>query len=275
MRTAKLVHVGNSANLSNNAPFALIAGNCVIESEKMTLETAAFLKKVAAECSVPLIFKASFDKANRSSVRSYRGPGLKKGLAILARVKKQLRLPILVDVHSVEDVKPASLVADVLQIPAFLCRQTDILLACAKTGLPVNVKKGQFMAPEDMNNAVDKIKSAGNDSIMLTERGTTFGYHNLIVDMRSIEIMKQTGCPVIFDATHSVQLPGGLGGSTGGQREYILTLAKAAAAVGVAGIFIEVHKDPRRALSDGPNSLKLSELKSFINTLKMIDKAVK
>ncbi|MFH1369269.1 MAG: 3-deoxy-8-phosphooctulonate synthase [Elusimicrobiota bacterium] len=264
-----------NVNIGNAEPMVLFAGNCVIEGEKQTLETARRLKQISEELSIPLVFKASYDKANRSSLKSYRGPGLKKGLKILSAVKKRYGLPLLVDVHNPSEARQVAEVADVLQIPAFLCRQTDLLTACARTGLPVNVKKGQFMAPEDMENAVKKIEVSGNNKTLLTERGSTFGYHNLVVDMRSIEIMKKTGCPVIFDATHSVQLPGGLGRSSGGQRKFIGTLARAAVAAGVAGIFVEVHENPAKALSDGPNSLKMKDLPSMLKTLIGIDKLVK
>lgn len=263
---------GGRIALGNDRPMAFIAGNCIIESEKQAFETAAFLKSSASKLKVPFIFKASYDKANRSSIKSFRGPGIERGLEILGKIKKELYIPVLIDVHCKEDVVRVAEIADIIQIPAFLCRQTDLVLACAETGLPVNVKKGQFLAPEDMENIVEKIESTGNLNTILTERGTSFGYHNLVVDFRSVQTMKDAGCPVIFDATHSVQLPGGLGASTGGQREFVLPLAKAAVAVGVAGVFIEVHKDPSKALSDGANSLSLKDVPSFLKTLTKIDR---
>jgi len=242
----------------------LIAGPCVIENEKMVFELAGEIKKITARLGVPFIFKASYDKANRTSIKSFRGPGLKKGLEILSRVKKKYRVPLLIDVHCTKDVFSVSRVADIIQIPAFLCRQTDLLLAAARTKKVVNIKKGQFLSPYDMKNVVEKVESAGNNNILLTERGTFFGYNNLVVDMRSIIVMKALGYPVVFDATHSVQLPGGLGHQTGGQREFIVPLAKAAIAVGASALFTEVHPEPKKALSDGPNSIKLSKLKNLL-----------
>ena len=238
----------------------LIAGPCVIESAAATLEIAHALKEYAGELDLPLIFKASFDKANRTSLKSYRGPGLEKGLEILARVKAEVGLPVLSDVHQVSDVAPAARVLDVLQIPAFLCRQTDLLVAAARTGKVVNIKKGQFLAPWDMQPVVEKVRAAGNDRIILTERGVTFGYNNLVVDFRSLPLMRGLGCPVVLDVTHSVQLPGGQGSCSGGQREFIPHLARAAVAVGVDGLFMEVHPDPAQALCDGPNSLPLKKV---------------
>jgi 2-dehydro-3-deoxyphosphooctonate aldolase (KDO 8-P synthase) len=238
----------------------LIAGPCVIESAALTLEIAHALKECAAAAGLPLIFKASYDKANRTSVTSYRGPGLGAGLEILARVKEATGLPVISDVHQVSDVAPAAEVLDVLQIPAFLCRQTDLVVAAAATGKPVNIKKGQFLAPWDMAAAVDKARSTGNRRILLTERGASFGYNNLVVDFRSLPIMQGLGCPVILDATHSVQLPGGQGTCSGGQREFVPLLARAAVAAGVDGLFMEVHPDPDKALCDGPNSLPLREV---------------
>jgi len=264
-----------SVSFSNASPLVLIAGPCVIESRSQVLALAAELKDISCEFGISLVFKASYDKANRSSVRSFRGLGLKKGLKILSEVKRKLDLPILTDVHSEQDVKAVSKVADVLQVPAFLSRQTDLIIGCAKTGLPVNIKKGQFLAPEDMENIVKKIESVKNKKIILTERGTSFGYRNLIVDMRSLEIMKKTGYPVVFDASHSVQLPGNLSDRSGGQKEFIEPLSKAAVSIGIAGIFVEVHKDPKRALSDGPNSLAPSELKKLLAKVMKIDKLVK
>lgn len=255
--------------------FTVLAGPCMAESLEICLESAGFLKALCAKLGVNYVFKASFDKANRSSGRSVRGPGLEQGLAILAEIKKRLGLPIVTDVHETEQVKAVAEVADILQIPAFLCRQTDLLEACAATGRCVNVKKGQFMAPEDMHGAVGKLKDAGAESIMLTERGATFGYHNLVVDMRSFPIMRAAGVPVIFDATHSVQLPGGLGNASGGQREFILPLARAAAAAGIDGLFMEVHPDPAKALSDGPNSLNFNDAENVLTQVLTINEAVK
>ncbi len=248
----------------------ILAGPCMAESLEICLETADFLKQLCAKQNVNYVFKASFDKANRSSGGSVRGPGMEKGLEILAEVKKRYNLPIVTDVHEVCQVEAVAEVADVLQIPAFLCRQTDLLEACGKTGRCVNVKKGQFMAPEDMKGAVGKLKLAGCDNIMLTERGATFGYHNLVVDMRSFGTMRSFGVPVIFDATHSVQLPGGLGNASGGQREFILPLARAAAGAGIDGLFMEVHPDPAKALSDGPNSLDFASAETVLTQVKEI-----
>jgi len=238
----------------------MIAGPCVIEDEGLTLEIARILKGYAREVELPLIFKASYDKANRTSLHSYRGPGLKKGLKILARVKEEVGLPVLSDVHRVSEVAPAAEVLDVLQIPAFLCRQTDLVLAAAATGKPLNIKKGQFMAPWDMAPVVAKARSTGNANIMLTERGSSFGYNNLVVDMRSLAILRGLGCPVILDATHSVQLPGGQGTCSGGQREFVPLLARAGVAAGVDGIFLEVHPEPEKARCDGPNSWPLQDV---------------
>ncbi len=245
-------------------PLVLIAGPCVIESESAAFQTAQKLKKSCEKLKLPLIFKASYDKANRTSIESFRGPGLKKGLEVLKKIKSKLGLPLLVDIHCSKDAETVSKVADIIQIPAFLCRQTDLIVAAAKTGRPVNVKKGQFLSPYDMKNVIKKIESTGNKNILLTERGTTFGYNNLVVDMRSIVIMKNFGYPVIYDATHSVQLPGGLGTQTGGQSEFIPPLSKAAVAVGVDAIFAEVHHDPKNAFSDGANALKLSDFENYL-----------
>ncbi|MBV9079771.1 MAG: 3-deoxy-8-phosphooctulonate synthase [Elusimicrobia bacterium] len=260
---------------SNDRPIALIAGPCAIESEALCLSLAAKLKKVAASRGVPYVFKSSYDKANRSSVKSFRGPGLRRGLEVLAEVKRKVGVPVLTDVHSVEEAIEAGRVVDILQIPAFLCRQTDLLLAAGNTGKIVNVKKGQFVSPWDMKNVIGKLESTGNRNILLTERGTTFGYNNLVVDMRGLEVMKSFGYPVIYDATHSVQLPGGRGDSSGGQREFVLPLARAATALGVAGLFMEVHPRPDQALSDGPNSARLSEMPRFLTTLRDIDRVAK
>lgn len=270
----KEIRIG-SIRISNSVPFVLIAGPCVIEGEKTTLKIAEKLKKITADLKIPFIFKTSYDKANRSSHRSFRGLGLAEGLKILARIKKELNLPILTDVHHPEEVRLTAEIVDILQIPAFLCRQTDLILAAARSNKPVNVKKGQFLAPEDMTNITAKIESAGNRKILLTERGTFFGYHNLVVDFRALVIMKKTGYPVIFDATHSVQLPGGKGTASGGQREFVFPLAKSALSLGIAGLFIETHFQPAKALSDGPNMLPLSRLPAFLKTIKSLDYLVK
>ena len=265
----------NRARFGNDRPFAWIAGPCVIENPDFTVAIAKRLVRLAKSLNIPYVFKASYDKANRSSIKSFRGPGLEKGLAILKRVKEEVGCPVLTDVHSVQDAAYAATAVDILQIPAFLCRQTDLLLACGDTGKTVNVKKGQFMAPWDMGNAVRKIESTGNKKILLTERGASFGYNNLIVDMRSLAVMKQFGYPVIYDATHSVQLPGGLGHASGGQREFIEPLARAAVALGVAGLFTEVHPTPDKALSDGPNSLAEASLPKLLRLLQRLDKVAK
>lgn len=270
----KEIVVGN-VKIGGKRPLVLIAGPCVIEDEKTTLHCAERLMTIANGVSVPLIFKASFDKANRTSLTSYRGPGLAEGLRILARVREALGVPVLSDIHSIEQVAPAAQVLDVIQIPAFLCRQTDLVAAAAKSGRVINIKKGQFLAPWDMQNVVDKVLATGNDEIILTERGVTFGYNNLVSDMRSLPIMRAMGYPVIFDATHSVQLPGGQGGSSGGQREFVEYLARAAVATGVDGVFMEVHEDPDKALCDGPNSIRLDDLPGLMKKLKAIDAIVK
>ncbi len=257
-------------NLVIGREFTLLGGPCVAESKEICLEIATFLKALCTELNIQYIFKASYDKANRSSVKSFRGKGLADGLKILEAVKSELNLPIVTDIHETSEVAAVAEVADVLQIPAFLCRQTDLLVACGETGLPVNIKKGQFMAPEDMAGAVEKVKSTGNDKVMLTERGTTFGYRNLVVDMRSLQTMRDLGVPVVFDATHSVQLPGGLGNASGGQRQFIRPLARAAAAVGIDALFAEVHPNPEKALSDGPNSLSFKEARTVIREVKEI-----
>lgn len=257
--------------LGGNNRLALIAGPCVIEDEASALRHAERLQEITHKLGIGLIFKASYDKANRTSIQAFRGPGLKQGLKILAGVKEKLGLPLLSDIHSIEQVKPAADLLDLLQIPAFLCRQTDLLLAAAGTGRVVNVKKGQFMAPWDMGNVVGKIESTGNRNILLTERGASFGYNNLVVDMRSFPVMRSFGYPVVFDATHSVQLPGGQGTSSGGQREYVETLSRAAVATGIDGIFMEVHEDPSCALCDGPNSIPLDQLPELLKRLMDID----
>ena len=255
--------------------FVLIAGLCVIEDLDHTLFIASELKKIAEDLHIPFCFKASYDKANRSSIKSYRGPGLDKGLAILERVKQKHNIPILTDVHCSRDVVRVAEVADVIQIPAFLCRQTDLLLAAARTGRVINIKKGQFLAPWDVKNVVGKLESAGCHQILLTERGVSFGYNNLVSDMRSLVIMRSLGYPVVFDATHSVQLPGGMGEATGGQREFIAPLARAAIAVGIDALFLEVHQEPEKALSDGPNCVPLANLKELLSQLKTLDDCVK
>jgi 2-dehydro-3-deoxyphosphooctonate aldolase (KDO 8-P synthase) len=264
-----------SAVFGGGRPLVLIAGPCVIEEESLTLRIADFLKKLVEELGIGLVFKASYDKANRTSLSSFRGPGPAEGLRILAKVKSDFDLPVISDVHDLSQIGPAAEVLDILQIPAFLSRQTDLLVAAAKTGRAVNVKKGQFLAPWDMRNAVEKIRAAGNDRILLTERGASFGYNNLVVDMRSPVIMRETGAPVIFDATHAVQLPGGAGGSSGGQRQYVGALSRAATAVGIDGLFLEVHEDPEKALCDGPNSLYLRDLKGMLEEVLAIDRVVK
>ncbi|MDR1343154.1 MAG: 3-deoxy-8-phosphooctulonate synthase [Prevotellaceae bacterium] len=265
----------HGVDISNALPLVYIGGPCIIESEDGYLATARALKKIAAEHGQPFILKASFDKANRSAIDAYRGPGLESGLRILAAAKSELQVPVLVDVHEPWQAARCAAVADVLQIPAFLCRQTDLLLACAETGKAVNVKKGQFLAPQSMENIIRKIESTGNHSILLTERGSSFGYGDLVVDMRALHIMKQLGYPVIFDATHSVQKPGALGNATGGDRTLAPVLARAAAAVGVAGIFFEAHPQPEKALSDGPNSLTYSGVAALMQQTAQIDKTQK
>jgi 2-dehydro-3-deoxyphosphooctonate aldolase (KDO 8-P synthase) len=258
-----------------NAPFFLIAGPCVIESEELALTTASDLKQMTAELGIPFIYKSSFDKANRSSGGSYRGPGMEEGLRILQRVRDDVQVPVLTDVHEDTPLDEVSAVVDVLQTPAFLCRQTNFIQNVARTGKPVNIKKGQFLAPWDMKNVVDKARAVGNDQIMVCERGVSFGYNNLVSDMRSLAAMRDTGAPVVFDATHSVQLPGGQGSASGGQREYVPVLARAAIAAGVSGVFMETHPDPSKALSDGPNAWPLGQMKALLDTLKMLDDAVK
>jgi 2-dehydro-3-deoxyphosphooctonate aldolase (KDO 8-P synthase) len=275
----EVVRVG-SLTIGGGAPLALIGGPCAIEDEKHALMTAERLATIAAERRVPFIYKSSYDKANRSSIHGYRGPGLREGLRILRKVKDTLRVPVLSDVHQVSEVAPAAEVLDVLQIPAFLCRQTDLIVAVAQTGRPVNVKKGQFLAPADMKNVVDKILSVGNRSILLTERGASFGYHNLVVDLRGLAVMRAFGFPVVFDATHSVQLPGGAGDRSGGERQYVPALARAAVAFGIDALFMEMHEDPDRTLSDGrplsdgPNMLRIDDLPRLLRQLGAIQAAV-
>jgi 2-dehydro-3-deoxyphosphooctonate aldolase (KDO 8-P synthase) len=261
--------------IGGREPLVLIAGPCVIESEAHAMRTAKQLVKISAAAKVPLVFKASYDKANRSSVSSYRGPGLIEGLKVLRKIKERYGLPILTDIHEPEQAAPAAEVCDVLQVPAFLSRQTDLLLAVGRTGRVVNIKKGQFLSPWDIAHAVKKVESTGNRKIILTERGASFGYNNLVVDMRSFPIMAKTGCPVVFDVTHSVQLPGGQGNASGGQPEFIEPLARAGCAVGVDGIFLEVHDHPARALSDGSNALPLSRLPALLAKLTQISKLVR
>jgi 2-dehydro-3-deoxyphosphooctonate aldolase (KDO 8-P synthase) len=262
-------------------PFFLIAGPCVIESEQLAMDTAGTLKEITARLGIPFIFKSSFDKANRSSDKSFRGLGMERGLEILAKVRKLIGVPVLTDVHEIDEIAPVAAVVDVLQTPAFLCRQTDFIHAAASAGKPVNIKKGQFLAPHDMTNVVDKARAAsraaGGDgnNIMVCERGASFGYNNLVSDMRSLAIMRETGCPVVFDATHSVQLPGGQGSSSGGQREFVPVLARAAIATGIAGIFMETHPDPNAAMSDGPNAVPLKRIAALLQTLKNLDRTVK
>ena len=256
-------------------PFFLIAGTCVVESEQMTIDTAATLKAITDELGIPFIYKSSFDKANRSSVDSFRGPGIEEGLRVLQAVKDQLGIPVLTDVHEDTPMDEVASVVDVLQTPAFLCRQTNYIQRVAATGLPINIKKGQFLAPWDMKHVVDKARSTGNQQIMVCERGASFGYNNLVSDMRSLAVMRETNAPVVFDATHSVQLPGGQGSTSGGQREFVPTLARAAIAAGVSGVFMETHPNPDQALSDGPNSVPLAKMKALLSILKTIDSAVK
>ena len=275
MTRTRAVRIG-SVSIGGGAPLALIGGPCAIENEKHALMVAERLQRVTADAGVPFIYKSSYDKANRSSIHSYRGPGLTEGLRILQKVKDETGLAVLSDVHDVSEVAPAAQVLDVLQVPAFLCRQTDLIVACARSGRPVNVKKGQFVAPRDMVNVVEKVRASGSEDLLLTERGTSFGYNNLIVDFRGLPIMRAFGYPVIFDATHSVQLPGGQGDRSGGERQYVQALARAAVAVGVDALFMEIHEDPDRTLedgrplSDGPNMLRLDDLPRLLDELRAI-----
>ncbi|MBI1864534.1 MAG: 3-deoxy-8-phosphooctulonate synthase [Nitrospirae bacterium] len=264
-----------SVVVGGGGPLALIAGPCVIESEDHAWRMAGRLKETAETEGFPFIFKASYDKANRSSIRSFRGPGLAEGLRILGRIREGLGVPVLSDVHRFEEIGPAAAVLDVIQVPAFLCRQTDFLLEAARTGRTVNVKKGQFMAPWDIGNVVEKIASTGNEKILLTERGASFGYNNLVADMRSLVVLRRTGYPVVFDATHSVQLPGGAGDRSAGDREFAAPLARAAAAVGIDALFLEVHDDPDQALSDGPNMVRLDRLPFLLREVRAVDKALR
>jgi 2-dehydro-3-deoxyphosphooctonate aldolase (KDO 8-P synthase) len=272
--TTKLITAGD-VEIGGDRPLAVIAGPCVVESQDSALRHASALKAIADRVGVPYIFKASYDKANRSSIDSFRGLGLEKGLEILAQVKAQIGVPILTDVHETSQVYAAQEVADILQIPAFLCRQTDFVVAVAQSGKVVNVKKGQFLAPWDMRNVINKIRSTGNEQILLTERGASFGYNNLVSDMRSLVVMRELGYPVVFDATHSLQLPGGLGNASGGERKYIPALARAGVAAGVDALFMEVHEDPDHALSDGPNSLALENFESVLRLVKEIDSLIR
>lgn len=256
-------------------PFFLIAGPCVIESENLALETASRLKEITGRLGIPFIYKSSFDKANRSSIGSFRGPGMQEGLRILQKVKDQVGVPVLTDVHEDTDIQAVAEVVDVLQTPAFLCRQTNFITHVASAGLPVNIKKGQFLSPWEMKNVSDKARSTGNEQVMVCERGASFGYNNLVSDMRSLAVLRDTGCPVVFDGTHSVQLPGGQGDSSGGQREFIPVLARAAIAVGISGLFMETHPDPAKALSDGPNAWPLAQMRSLLAALKQIDTVIK
>jgi 2-dehydro-3-deoxyphosphooctonate aldolase (KDO 8-P synthase) len=259
----------------NDRPIFLIAGTCVVESEAMAVDTAGTLKELCDRLDVPFIYKSSFDKANRSSAGSFRGPGMEEGLRILGEVRTQVRVPVLTDVHEDTPMDEVAAVVDVLQTPAFLCRQTNFILRVAAAGKPVNIKKGQFLSPWEMQNVVEKAKSTGNEDIMVCERGFSFGYNNLVSDMRSLAVMRGTGCPVVFDATHSVQLPGGRGSASGGQREFIPVLARAATAVGIAGLFMETHPNPDEALSDGPNAMPLTHMAALLETLVAIDRNVK
>jgi len=268
------VDIGN-IKISNELPLLLIAGPCVIESKTLAEEVAGTLKEITDRLSVPFIYKSSFDKANRTSLKSYRGPGIDEGLKILDGVKKNIGIPILTDIHEDSPLEEVASIVDVLQTPAFLCRQTNFILNVVAQNKPVNIKKGQFLSPWEMKNVVDKAKSTGNENILVCERGFSFGYNNLVSDMRSLVVLRETGCPVIFDGTHSLQLPGGKGNSSGGQREFIPPLARAATAVGIGGIFIETHPEPEKALSDGPNSFSLKDIESLLTDLKSIDELVK
>ena len=265
---------GEPILVGSSQPLLLIGGPCALESEEIARQVAGTLKEICGRLGISYVFKASFDKANRTSLSSYRGPGLKEGLAILARIRKELAVPVISDIHEVSQVEKAAEVLDIQQIPAFLCRQTDLHVAAARTGKPVSIKKGQFVSPWDMENAVNKLRGTGNRKIMLVERGASFGYNNLVVDMRSLPVMRALGCPVIYDATHSVQLPGGAGGSSGGQREFIVPLARAAMAIGIDGLFMEIHPQPEKALCDGPNSLPLDGIEPVLTQLLRIRAAL-
>ncbi len=265
----KIVKIGN-ITVGGGDTFLLIAGPCVIESFEKTFEIARFLKDLTEKLEIPFVFKASYDKANRTSINAYRGPGVTKGLDVLQRIKDRLNIPVLSDVHTIDEIDDAAAVLDIIQVPAFLCRQTDFIVNVSATGKPVNIKKGQFLAPWDMANVVEKVTSAGNDRLLITERGTMFGYNNLVVDFRGVQVMRDMGYPVIFDATHSIQLPGGQGSSSGGQRQFVPGLARAAVAAGADGIFMEVHPEPDKALCDGPNSMKLDTVEGLLARLKAI-----
>lgn len=266
---------GNSAmRIGPGQPLLLIGGPCALESEDLAMEVASTMKEICHNLGISYVFKASFDKANRTSLDSYRGPGLQQGLNTLARIRDELQIPVISDIHDQYQAKEAAEVLDILQIPAFLCRQTDLLVAAAETGKPINLKKGQFVSPWDMKNAVNKIRQAGNNKVILVERGATFGYNNLVVDMRSLPIMRSFDCPVVYDATHSVQLPGGAGGSSGGQREFIAPLTRAAVAAGIDGLFMEIHPNPEEALCDGPNSMPLDQMKELLTRILRIREAV-
>lgn len=265
---------GAPITIGTGQPLVLIGGPCALESEEMARTVANKMQEICDRLRITYIFKASFDKANRTSLDSYRGPGLEEGLATLARIREEVGVPVISDIHDVSQVDAAAEVLDIIQIPAFLCRQTDLLTAAAKTGKPINVKKGQFVSPWDMENAVNKMRGAGGQKIMLVERGASFGYNNLVVDMRSLPVMRSFGCPVIFDATHSVQLPGGSGGTSGGQREFIATLSKAAVAAGIDGLFMEIHPNPEKALCDGPNSIPLDKVEELLVQLIRVRNAV-
>jgi 2-dehydro-3-deoxyphosphooctonate aldolase (KDO 8-P synthase) len=265
----------NGVSIGGGAPPLIIAGPCVIEDEETTFQTARRLKEICAGAGLSMVFKSSYDKANRTSVSTFRGPGMEQGLRTLADIKSKLGLPVLSDVHSVQEVGPASEVLDVLQIPAFLSRQTDLILEASRTGKPVNIKKGQFLAPWDVENIIEKARSTGNEDIIISERGTSFGYNNLVVDFRGIPIMRSFGCPVVFDVTHSLQLPGGKKSSSGGQREFAAPLMRAAAAVGVDGLFMEVHPEPERALCDGPNMIPLDQVEALLTTVRKIHELLK
>jgi 2-dehydro-3-deoxyphosphooctonate aldolase (KDO 8-P synthase) len=270
----KQIKIGDFV-IGDNKKFILIAGPCVLENEESAMNTARYLQKLTAKLKIPFIFKASYDKANRTSIKSYRGPGAKKGLAILKNIKEELNIPVLSDVHRFEEIDAATQILDVVQVPAFLCRQTDFIIEIAKKAHVINVKKGQFLAPWDVANIIEKAKAVGNENIMITERGASFGYNNLVFDVRSLPIIRGMGYPVIFDATHAVQLPGGEGTTSGGERDMVKYLARAAVAAGVDGIFLEVHRDPQKALCDGANSLYLSELEELLTMLKQINNLIK
>lgn len=269
-----LVSINKEINIGPGQPLALIGGPCVIESPEVVRRTVSGLREITSRLGIPYIFKASFDKANRTSLASFRGPGLEDGLELLSQIRQEFGVPVISDIHEPSQAAAAGEVLDIIQIPAFLCRQTDLLVAAAATGKPISIKKGQFLSPWDMQNAVDKVRGSGNEQIMLTERGIMYGYNNLVVDMRSLPVMRGLGCPVIYDATHSVQLPGGAGGSSGGQREFIPPLTRAAVAAGIDGLFMEIHPQPDQALCDGPNSMPLAEVEGLLITLQRLHEVV-